>query len=84
MFADDAEALTDIFGAVARLCVRDEFCQQVVDIDGIAIIFATLQKHISNQVVMSRGFFTLVTAVRLFACCARVTQALYDQISSFP
>ena len=51
VYVDNAEVLTEVFGVVARLCVRDEFCQQVVEMDGTITIFATLQSHISCQVV---------------------------------
>ena len=50
VYVEDAEVLTEVFGVVARLCVRDEFCQQVVEMDGTITIFTTLQRHFKCQV----------------------------------
>ena len=53
----------DLFELIGRLSVRDEFCQKVLELGGVAHILSALQNNISNKVLICK---------LLFHCCLLV------------
>ena len=47
---DDSELLMELFELIGRLSVRDEFCQKVLELGGVASILSALQNSISDKV----------------------------------
>uniref|UniRef100_A0A8C5WGW0 Armadillo repeat containing 6 n=1 Tax=Leptobrachium leishanense TaxID=445787 RepID=A0A8C5WGW0_9ANUR len=48
-FSDNTVVLSEICGTVSRLCVRNEFCQDVVDLGGLNFMVALLADCIDHQ-----------------------------------
>lgn len=48
-FPDNSSVLSEICGTVSRLCVRNEFCQDVVDLGGLNFMVALLADCIDHQ-----------------------------------
>lgn len=46
----DSEVMVELFQLIGRLSVRDEFCQKVLELGGVASILSALQNSISNKV----------------------------------
>lgn len=47
---DDQDVVAETFVTLSKLSVRNEFCQQLLDCGGVALIFESLSNHIQNQV----------------------------------
>lgn len=63
-YEDNADVLPEIFQAISRLAVRDEFCRQVLDLGGIKQILTILSVNLQHQVsydeclsLLINGFF---------------------------
>jgi len=46
----DSEVMMELFQLIGRLSVRDEFCQKVLELGGVANILSALQNNISDKV----------------------------------
>jgi len=49
-YVDDSEVLVELFELIGRLSVRDEFCQKVLELGGVASILSALQNNIADKV----------------------------------
>lgn len=47
---DDHDVVAEAFVTLSKLSVRNEFCQQLLDCGGVALIFESLSNHLQNQV----------------------------------
>ena len=61
---DDSELMVELFELIGRLSVRDEFCQKVLELGGVASILSALQNSISDKVYIS--IFALSFAYKSF------------------
>jgi len=61
---DDSELMVDLFELIGRLSVRDEFCQKVLELGGVANILSALQNSITDKVHIS--IFSLSFACKYF------------------
>jgi len=52
-YVDDSEVLVELFELIGKLSVRDEFCQKVLELGGVASILSALQNSISDKVCVS-------------------------------
>jgi len=50
---DDSELMVELFELIGRLSVRDEFCQKVLELGGVAIILSALQNSITDKVYIT-------------------------------
>lgn len=50
--AGDLEVMVELFDLIGKLSVRDEFCQKVLELGGVACILSALQNSISNKVLI--------------------------------
>ncbi|KAM4709680.1 armadillo repeat-containing protein 6 [Discoglossus pictus] len=58
-FTDNPAVLSELCGTLSRLCVRNEFCQDVVDLGGLNFIVALLADCIDHQEVVKQVLSTL-------------------------
>jgi len=47
----DTEVMVELFQLIGRLSVRDEFCQKVLELGGVASILTALQNSITDKVL---------------------------------
>jgi len=50
---DDSELMVELFELIGRLSVRDEFCQKVLELGGVASILSALQNSITDKVYIT-------------------------------
>lgn len=50
-FTDDSSVLRELCATLARLSVRNEFCQEIVDLGGLNFMVALLADCIDHQVL---------------------------------
>jgi len=46
----DSEVLMELFQLIGKLSVRDEFCQKVLELGGVASILSALQNNVADKV----------------------------------
>ena len=46
----DSEVLMELFQLIGKLSVRDEFCQKVLELGGVASILSALQNNVDDKV----------------------------------
>ncbi|KAG9486475.1 hypothetical protein GDO78_006707 [Eleutherodactylus coqui] len=63
-FTDNSIVLSELCSTVARLCVRNEFCQDVVDLGGLNFMLALLADCIDHQVITSLSLLPLAVFIR--------------------
>ena len=49
-FEQDPSVTKDLYATLSKLLVRSEFCQQMVDLGGLGVIFKTMDVHLNQQV----------------------------------
>ena len=49
-FEQDASVTKELYSTLSKLLVRSEFCQQMVDLGGLEVIFKTVDVHMNQQV----------------------------------
>ena len=49
-FADDMSLLGEMFLTLSKLAVRNEFCQEIMDLGGLKLIMSALENSIDNKV----------------------------------
>ncbi|KAE8632621.1 hypothetical protein XENTR_v10001603 [Xenopus tropicalis] len=62
-FTDNPGVLSELCGTVSRLCVRNEFCQDVVDLGGLNFMLALLADCIDHQELVKQ----VLSAIRAIA-----------------
>ncbi|CAH2293421.1 armadillo repeat-containing 6 [Pelobates cultripes] len=62
-FTDNSSVLSEICGTISRLCVRNEFCQDVVDLGGLNFMVALLADCIDQQELVKQ----VLSAIRALA-----------------
>ncbi|XP_044126484.1 armadillo repeat-containing protein 6 isoform X1 [Bufo gargarizans] len=62
-FTDNSVVLSELCSTVARLCVRNEFCQDVVDLGGLNFMLALLADSIDHQDLVKQ----VLSAIRAIA-----------------
>ncbi|XP_075063627.1 armadillo repeat-containing protein 6 [Mixophyes fleayi] len=62
-FADNTGVLSELCATISRLCVRNEFCQDVVDLGGLNFMVALLADCIDNQELVKQ----VLSALRAIA-----------------
>ncbi|XP_053321711.1 armadillo repeat-containing protein 6 [Spea bombifrons] len=62
-FADNPGVLSELCGTIARLCVRNEYCQDVVDLGGLNFMVALLADCIDHQELVKQ----VLSAIRAIA-----------------
>ncbi|XP_053556663.1 armadillo repeat-containing protein 6 [Bombina bombina] len=58
-FTDNTSVLSEICGTISKLCVRNEFCQDVVDLGGLNFMVALLADCIDHQEVVKQVLSTI-------------------------
>ncbi|XP_044311947.1 armadillo repeat-containing protein 6 [Varanus komodoensis] len=59
VFTDDCSVLSEICATLARLAVRNEFCQEIVDLGGLNFIVALLADCIEHQELVKQALSTI-------------------------
>ncbi len=67
---EDHSVVAEAFFTLSKLSVRNEFCQQLLDCGGVALIFESLGNHVENQV-----------RIFLFSCSIYIFKTLLSLIS---
>lgn len=49
-YSEDTGVLGELFLTLARLAVRNEFCQEIMDLGGLELMLGAIEKNTSNQV----------------------------------
>ncbi|XP_018423913.1 PREDICTED: armadillo repeat-containing protein 6 [Nanorana parkeri] len=62
-FTDDTGVLSELCATISRLCVRNEFCQDVVDLGGLNFMVALLADCIDHQELIKQ----VLSAIRAIA-----------------
>ncbi|KAM8961028.1 armadillo repeat-containing protein 6 [Pelodytes ibericus] len=62
-FTDNSAVLSEICGTFSRVCVRNEFCQDVVDLGGLNFLVALLADCIDQQEVVKQ----VLSAIKVIA-----------------
>ena len=55
-FCDDKALLGEMFLTLSKLAVRNEFCQEIMDLGGLRLMHGALENCLSDKV---RGYFQL-------------------------
>lgn len=50
-FADDTLTIAELCATLARLCVRNEYCKEIVDLGGLKFVLVTLENHQKSKAV---------------------------------
>ena len=70
-FEQDASVTKELYSTLSKLLVRSEFCQQMVDLGGLEVIFKTVDVHMNQQVglifTITEGGITHVYRTLFFA-----------------
>lgn len=49
--------LGELLSTLSRLAVRNEFCQRIVELDGLRFVVDVLVKHYDNKELVESSFF---------------------------
>ena len=52
-YAEDAAVLGEMFLTLSKLAVRNEFCQEIMDLGGLQLMLDALEKSITKKVVIA-------------------------------
>ncbi len=63
-FQNDKAVLGELFSTLSRLAVRNEFCQEIMDLGGLILLLDTLESNMDHQ-VLHCGNIKVVETVKL-------------------
>lgn len=76
----NTSVLGELFSTLGKLSVRDEFCQEIMDLGGLALILKSMEANIAHMVSFTRlmfgcsGLFSLVVTLLFqsleYLCCS--------------
>jgi len=74
----------ELFELIGRLSVRDEFCQKVLELGGVAHILSALQNSISNKVFIFNfaSSFAFCVAWSSLSLCSQLGPLCYSTVTS--
>ena len=55
-YADDKSVLGELFLTLSKLAVRNEFCQEIMELGGLDLMLPALGQSMDNQVGSGRNY----------------------------
>ena len=74
----DSEVMMELFQLIGRLSVRDEFCQKVLELGGVANILSALQNNISDKVFIFLNLSFELCNKCFKVCCNQAPSLLHS------